>query len=94
MISESQIVQEETRFPEGSRVVPINPAAKYILVVPLDALPKDEGEASERLKELADILDMWWNDGGPFFVMTNEITLVKIGEVDLLLEENNDEEKT
>lgn len=88
------IVQEETKFPQGSRVIPINPASKYILIIPVEALPEDDDELTYRMEKFADVLDMWWQGGNPFFIMTDEIRLVKVGEVDLLLDDEDDEEKT
>lgn len=87
------IVQEETKFPKGSRVIPINPASKYILVIPVEALPEDDEALTKKMEDFAEVLDDWWRYGPPFIVMTDEIRLVKVGEVDLLLDDEDDEEK-
>jgi hypothetical protein len=73
------IVQEETKFPEGSRIIPISPTSKYVVQAP-------EGTDGNRLNELAEFLADWWDSDLPFVVITSEIVLVKVGEMDLLMD--------
>lgn len=80
------MVQEEAKFPEGSRIIPINPASKYVVLVPQDTSPG-------KLDELAVFLTAWWQDDNPFLLMTDEITLVDVTRADVIEEEDNGEEK-
>ena len=75
------MAQEEVKFPEGSRVIPIHPLSKYVVI-----LPKDTSE--ERIEMAADFLDSWWDSGNPFLIMTDEIVLVNVGKADIIEEES------
>ena len=80
------MAQEETKFPEGSRIVPINPAAKYVILLPKDTV-------IARINELAEFLANWWYDENPFLVMTDEIVLVDVSKADVIEEEENAEKE-
>ncbi|KKL88074.1 hypothetical protein LCGC14_1928340 [marine sediment metagenome] len=82
------------QFPEGTQIIPIHPLAKYVVSVPRAMLPEDDEEFADHMRTMAINLTEWWNDDNPFMIITDEMTLVKIGEVDILLEEEDDEEKT
>ena len=69
--------QEETKFPEGSRIVPINPASKYIMLVP-------QGTSEEKMDHFAKVISEWWSSDNPFFIMTDEIVLVDISKADVI----------
>jgi hypothetical protein len=85
---------ELTQFPEDTQIIPIHPLAKYVIMVPRDLLPEDDKGFEDRMHEMAINITEWWNSSNPFMILTDEMTLAKIGEVDLLLEEENGEEKT
>ena len=80
------MAQEETKFPEGSRIVPINPAAKYVVLVP-------KGTDPETIDALADFLADWWHDANPFLIMTDEVVLVDVSKADVIEEEENAEKE-
>ncbi len=81
---------ELVQFPEGTEIIPIHPLAKYAVVVPRSILPDDEEEFAEHMNVMAINITDWWNGPNPFIVMTDEMTLVKIGEVDILDDEDDD----
>lgn len=78
--------QEEPKFPEGSRIIPINPASKYVVLVPQDT-------PVGKLDELANFLTAWWHDENPFLLMTDEIVLVDVTRADVVEEEDNAEKE-
>lgn len=78
--------QEETKFPEGSRIVPINPASKYVILLPQET-------SKERIDYFAEVLSGWWSDDNPFFIMTDEIILVDVGRADVIEEYASSEEE-
>ena len=80
------MAQEEIKFPEGSRIIPINPAAKYVVMVPKDTHP-------ETINALADFLADWWDDANPFLIMTDEVVLVDVSKADVIEEEENAEKE-
>lgn len=80
------MAQEEVKFPEGSRIMPINPASKYVILLPKEVNP-------EYIDLLAEYLTNWWHDENPFLIMTDEIILVDVSKADVIGEESNVEEK-
>jgi hypothetical protein len=81
------------QFPEGTQIIPIHPLAKYAIMVPRSILPEDDKEFENVMAEMSVFITEWWEGSNPFMILTDEMTLVKVGVVDLLLDEDDDEEK-